>query len=315
MRTNLLRVVFVFTALLMAGTPVFGQGGQVRGTVLDVNGEPVAGATIVFEHTQGRHPRTEQQTSDDGSFIQIGLRSGDYTVTASKDRVGEESANVAVIQGGRGRDLTFHLSPITGLSAADAEQLLLLQAAFNAGVVAQEAGDYDTAVAKFTETTTISPACTDCFVNLGHALVDTKEYTDAEAAFTKATELDDQSSDAFSGLALVYNAQKKYDLAQEAGAKATALSSIGGGGGSGQALYNQGVILWNAGSFAEAKEQFEAAIKADSTMPDAFYQLGMANLNLGLLPAAVEAFEGYLELAPDGPKAVEVQAAVNALKQ
>ena len=130
-----------------------------------------------------------------------------------------------------------------------------------------------------------------------------------------ATNLDDQSSDAYAGLALVYNAQKKYDLAQEAGAKATSLSSVGGGGGSGQALYNQGVILWNAGSFAEAKEQFEAAIKADGTIPDAFYQLGMANLNLGMIPAAVEAFEGYLELAPDGPKAAEVQAAVNALKQ
>ena len=315
MRTNLLRAVFVFTALLMAGTPVFGQGGQVRGTVLDVNGEPVADATIVFEHNQGRHPRTENQTGDDGTFIQIGLRSGDYTVTASKERVGSESANVAVIQGGRGRELTFHLSPITGLSAADAEQLLLLQAAFNAGVVAQEAGDYDTAVAKFTETTTISPDCTDCFVNLGHALVDTEKYADAETAFMTATSLDDQSSDAFAGLALVYNAQKKYDLAQEAGAKATSLSSVGGGGGSGQALYNQGVILWNAGSFAEAKEQFEAAIKADGTIADAFYQLGMANLNLGMIPAAVEAFEGYLELAPDGPKAAEVQAAVNALKQ
>ena len=315
MRTNLLRAVFVFTALLMAGTPVFGQGGQVRGTVLDVNGEPVADATIVFEHTQGRHPRTENKTGDDGSFIQIGLRSGDYTVTASKDGVGSESATVAVIQGGRGRDLTFHLSPISGLSAGDAEQLLALQAAFNAAVIANNAGDYVTAAAKFSETTTISPDCTDCFINLGHALVDTENYGDAEVAFIKATELDDQSGDAFAGLALLYNAQKKYALAQEASAKATALSSVDGGGGSGQAMYNQGVILWNAGSFAEAKEQFEAAIKVDSTIPDAFYQLGMANLNLGLLPAAVEAFEDYLELAPDGPKAAEVQAAVNALKQ
>ena len=34
-----------------------------------------------------------------------------------------------------------------------------------------------------------------------------------------------------------------------------------------------------------------------------------------MIPAAVEAFEGYLELDPDGPKAAEVQAAVNALKQ
>ena len=313
MRTYLFRGVFALAAILLACGPALAQGGLIKGKVLDPQGEPVDKAKVEIVSEDGR---TYETTTDrKGEFVQIGLRSGSYDVTASKEKIGAEKRRASVRQGGSGTNMEFNLSPVSGLTAADQKKLVELQAAFNAGIEATRAGSHDVAVHKFAEATTISPDCGDCYINLGHAHVQKDEYDQAEAAYRRATELDANSAEAYSGLALVYNAQQKFDLAKEAGAKASALMPTGGGGGGAEAHYNHGVILWNSGEFKEAKAEFEAAVAADAAMADAHYQLAMANLNLGLIPDAVKAFEGYLAAAPDGPKAAEVKAAIGALKQ
>ena len=314
MRKHLFRAVLVLAVVLAVSASAFAQGGMIKGKVLDPKGQPVPDAKVsMVADADGR--KFETNTDKKGEFIQIGLRSGAYKVTATKDKIGTQTLNATVRQGGGGANLEFSLSPISGLTAADQQKLIALQAAFQAGTEASKSNNHDVAIAKFTEATTISADCVDCYINLGHAHVGKQQYNEAEAAFKKATELQPTSSDAFAGLAMVYNAQKKYDLAQAAGAKASELAPAGGGGGGAEAAFNQGVILWNSGKFAEAKTQFEAAVKANPGMADAHYQLAMANLNLGQIPAAVEAFEGYLKAAPDGPKAAEVKAAVAALKK
>jgi tetratricopeptide (TPR) repeat protein len=116
----------------------------------------------------------------------------------------------------------------------------------------------------------------------------------------------------------VYNAQKKFDDALAMNQKATELSGStagAGGGGSAESIYNQGVVLFNAGKYADAKVQFENATKADATNANAFYQLGMTNLNLGQIPEAVSALETFLKLAPNDPKAAQVQGSLPALQQ
>jgi Flp pilus assembly protein TadD len=75
------------------------------------------------------------------------------------------------------------------------------------------------------------------------------------------------------------------------------------------------VVLFNAGKYAEAKTQFDNATKADPNNANAFYQLGMTNLNLGQIPEAVSALETFLKLAPNDPKAAQVQQSLPALQQ
>jgi tetratricopeptide (TPR) repeat protein len=290
---------------------------MMKGKVLDPQGKPVPDAQITIASADPGDSRKYNTTTDKrGEFVQIGLRSGAYTVTATKDKVGSQTLKANVRQGNAGAaNLEFNLSPTSALSAADATKLKTLQASMQAGMDAANAGDHATAAAKFSEAIAAVPDCKDCHVNLGYAYEKQKKYPEAEAAFKKAIELDANMAEAYSGLASIYNAQKRYEEATAMGAKAMALAPAAGGGGGAEAAYNQGVILWNGGKYAEAKEQFEAAVKANPQMADAYYQLGMANLNLGQIPAAVEAFEGYLKVAPDGPKAAEVKAAVGALKK
>jgi tetratricopeptide (TPR) repeat protein len=311
MRTHLIRGVMALAVLLtVSAVPALAQS-VMRGKVVDGQGKPVPDAVVLFEATDANR-RTQTKTDRNGDFLQVGLSSGAYKVTASKDGVGTQTLQANVRQG-QNNPLNFTISAATGASAADKEAAAALQAAAGAAMEAMKAGRHDEAIAKFNEVIAKLPTCSDCYYNIGQAYMAKQDPTQAEAAYKKAIELKPDSVEAYTGLAGLYNSQKKFDLASEASAKAAQLGGGAGGGGA-EASYNQGVILFNSGKFAEAKTQFEAATKADPNMAMAQYQLGMTALNLGQIPEAISALEAYLKVDPDGPRAAEVKAALPALQ-
>ena len=311
MRTHLIRGVMALAVLLtVSAAPALAQS-VMRGKVVDGTGKPVPDAVVLFEATDANR-RTQTKTDKNGDFLQVGLSSGSYKVTASKDGVGTQTLQANVRQG-QNNPLNFTISAATGASAADKEAAAALQAAAGAAMEAMKAGRHDEAIAKFNEVIAKLPTCSDCYYNIGQAYMAKQDPTQAEAAYKKAIELKPDSVEAYTGLAGLYNSQKKFDLAAEASAKAAQLGGGAAGGGA-EAAYNQGVILFNSGKFAEAKTQFEAATKADPNMAMAQYQLGMTALNLGQIPEAISALEAYLKVDPNGPRAAEVKAALPALQ-
>ena len=311
MRTHLIRGVMALAVLLtVSAAPALAQS-VMRGKVVDGTGKPVPDAVVLFEATDANR-RTQTKTDKNGDFLQVGLSSGSYKVTASKDGVGTQTLQANVRQG-QNNPLNFTISAATGGSAADKEAAAALQAAAGAAMEAMKAGRHDEAIAKFNEVIAKLPTCSDCYYNIGQAYMAKQDPTQAEAAYKKAIELKPDSVEAYTGLAGLYNSQKKFDLAAEASAKAAQLGGGAAGGGA-EAAYNQGVILFNSGKFAEAKTQFEAATKADPNMGMAQYQLGMTALNLGQIPEAISALEAYLKVDPNGPRAAEVKAALPALQ-
>jgi len=313
MRTHLFRGAMALAVLLtVSAVPALAQS-VVRGKVVDAQGKAVADATVLFEATDANR-KTQTKTDKNGDFLQVGLSSGSYKVTASKDGVGSQTLNSNVRQGPN-NPLSFTLTASSNLSNADKEAAVALQTAAAAAMEAMKAGRHDEAIAKFNEVIAKMPTCADCYYNLGTVYVAKQDLPQAEAAFKKMVELKPDAAEGYTGLAGVYNAQKKFDLAAEASSKAQQLSGgAAGGGGGAEASYNQGVILFNSGKFAEAKTQFDAATKADPNMGMAHYQLGMTALNLGQIPEAVAALESYLKVEPNGPKAAEVKAALPALQ-
>lgn len=313
MRTHLFRGVVALAVLLtVSAVPALAQS-VVRGKVVDAQGKPVQDATVLFEATDANR-KTQTKTDKNGEFLQVGLSSGAYKVTASKDGVGSQTLNSNVRQGPN-NPMSFTLSAASGLSNAEKEAAVAAQAAAAAAMEAMKAGRHDEAIAKFNEVLAKMPTCADCYYNIGTAYVAKQDLPNAEAAFKKMVELKPDAAEGYTGLAGVYNAQKKFDLAAEASSKAAQLSGgAAGGGGGAEASYNQGVILFNSGKFAEAKTQFEAATKADPNMAMAQYQLGMTSLNLGQIPEAINALEAYLKIEPNGAKAAEVKAALPALQ-
>lgn len=311
MRTHLIRGCLALAVVFVMAGPAAAQS-VIRGRVVDQGGKPVDGAVVTIEATESNR-KAQVKTNRNGEYMQIGLPSGRYNVTATKDNL--KQAQQATISQGNPTELNFQLSPTSGLTPEQVKQNQETQALATQAIDAMRAGRDEEAIKLFNDLVVKVPTCSDCYYNLGVAYSKRQQFGEAEASFRKATELAPNSADAYTGLANVYNAQKKFDLAQQASAKAAELAGSVGGGGSAEALYNQGVILWNAGKFAEAKEQFEKAVQADPKLAMAYYQLGMANLNLGQIPGARQAFEGYLKADPNGPKSAEVQTFLKQLPQ
>src|SRR5688572_2119955 len=321
MRTLLICGVLALTVLLAGAVARALAQSVVRGKVVDAQGKPAPDAVVLFE-AEGVNRKTQTKTDRNGNFLQVGLQSGQYKVTASKDGVGAQTLPTRVSQG-QNPPVNFTIAPAAaaggggGLAAADKEAAMKLQAMAAQGLDHMKAGRNDEAIAAFTDLTTKVPTCADCYYNLALAYTNKKDYPQAETAYKKVVELKPDSADAYTGLANIYNAQKKFDLAAEASANAAKYSggaAGAAGGGSAEAIYNQGVILFNAQKFPEAKAQFESAVKTDPNMAMAHYQLGMTALNLGDFNLAVSSLESYLKIDPNGPKAAEVKASLPALQ-
>ncbi len=313
------------TAALAIALPAAAQmSGMVKGTVKDEKGNPVDGAKITIDFEGGVTNHKETKTNKKGEFVQIGLQSGPFKVTAEKEGVGVQVLTAQVRLGGAA-ELNFVLSKKSAAGAGPTKEELAknaeLRKAFEEGVAASKAGNLDDAIVKFAHAAELSTSCSDCYYNLGYAYSQKKDFEKAEAAYKKAIDLKADYAEAYNGLANIYNSQRKFEEAAAASAKAAELSAGAGasggagGGASANALYNQGVILWNGGKIPEAKKQFEAAIKADPNHAESHYQLGMALLNEGALQQAVPEFETYLKLAPEGPNAATAKAMVAQLKK
>ena len=211
MRTHLFRGAMALAVLLtVSAVPALAQS-VVRGKVVDAQGKAVADATVLFEATDANR-KTQTKTDKNGDFLQVGLSSGSYKVTASKDGVGSQTLNSNVRQGPN-NPLSFTLTTSSNLSNADKEAAVALQAAAAAAMEAMKAGRHDEAIAKFNEVIAKMPTCADCHYNLGTVYVAKQDLPQAEAAFKKMVELKPDAAEGYTGLAGVYNAQKKFDLA------------------------------------------------------------------------------------------------------
>jgi tetratricopeptide (TPR) repeat protein len=306
---------FALVSLVVLGfaLPAAAQG-MITGTVVDAQGNPVADAKITIEQTDGVTRKFETKSDKKGSFIQIGLQSASFKVTAEA-KAGTATATARVSQRGPS-NVKLVIGGGSGNDPAVAAKTAELRKAFDEGVALSREGKYDDSVAAFNRAVALNPKCPDCFYNIGFAYAQKKDYAQSEENYKKALEVKPDYAEAYNGLANIYNAQRKFDLAAEASSKASQLSAAAPGalqGGNADALYNEGVILWNGGKIPDAKAKFQAAIAANPNHAESHYQLGMALVNEGKLQDAGAEFNTYLKLSPEGPNAATAKALVAQL--
>jgi tetratricopeptide (TPR) repeat protein len=305
--------------LALVAMPADAQTGQVKGKVVDAKNQPIEGAAVVIEATDGMGRKFTVKTNKRGEYVQIGLPPGQYKITATKDalsqsfqqRIGLDQAevNFSLTPGGAGGDMSADER-----KKAEA-RIAAVKSAFDMGVKLSNEGKYDDAIAKFTEVLASAPKCIECLTNIASVQVQKKDYESAEGTYKKALELNPSSAEAYNGLANLYNAQKKFDQAAEASAMAAKLGAAAPGGASASTVFNQGVIAWNASKIADAKKSFEEAIRLDPKLADAHYWLGMANLNEDKMSDAAKAFEEYLKLDPSGKYAEQAKSILTQIKK
>lgn len=303
------RLIISFVAAAVVGAlaaPVSAQTGLVKGKVVGPDGKPVADAVVTIESMDGIARKLSTKTDKRGEFVQLGLQSGNYRVEATAAKVGSGASAVRV-RVGSSADVTITLSPVPpGTDPKVAE----LKVAFDEGVAASRAKDFDTAIARFKAALAVQPTCHECYYNIGYAYLQKNDEKQAEENWKKGLEQKADHPETLNALANLFNGQKRFEEAAAVSAKAAASTP----GGNADAIYNQGIILWNAGKIPEAKVKFEETVQASPTHADARFQLGMALLNEGKIPEAVASFEEYMKLAPTGQFAAQAKAMLAQLK-
>jgi tetratricopeptide (TPR) repeat protein len=317
---TLIRRITLAAAVAIAAlwaAPAAAQTGQVKGKVVDAKNQPIEGAAVTIEMTEGMTRKYEVKTNRRGEFIQIGLQPGVYKITAAKDGMSQSFPQKIGLDMA---EVNFTLKPGSAADLSDADRKKIeaknaaIRGAFDEGVKLGNEGKYDEAIVKFNEVIAQLPKCTECYANIGEFYSRKKDFEQAEASFKKALEINPSFAPAYSGLATLYNQQKKFAEAREMSALAEKHTTAAGGSMSPEALLNQGVIAWNSNNFADAQAKFEAAVKARPDYADAHFMLGKVYINLGKLAEAATEFETYLKLAPNGPNAKEAQTNFDALK-
>ncbi len=317
-RTLSLRRLTACVALLAAialGVPAFAQStGMVKGKVVDAANQPVEDAKVTIEFADGMNRKYEVKSNKKGEFIQIGLQPGNYKIVAAKEGVGTQGFDVRV-RLGTPLEVNFVLSPAGPGGAPMSKEDVEFRKVFQEGVTALNANDFDTALAKFQETTTTRADCFQCYLGVGEAYRGKNDFTNAETNFRKAAELKPDAPEPYRALRDMYNAMKKFD---EAAAMAEEANKRGGatpaGGGSAADLYNQAATFWNAGKFNEAKQALDQALTLDANHADSHFLMGKVLVNQGQLPEALNHLEQYLQFAPNGANAAEAKTLVDALK-
>ena len=289
--------------------------GTVRGIVTDRNGQPVPGATVSLDALAAGE-RVETSTNDTGHFQHTGLTPGQYSATADKDVLGGQVFRVLVHPGGS-VDIRFVLkpghTPAPWLGVRPGSQARA--AAFEAGVRASRAGDFEDAIAQFEAVLQLMPSCVACHFNIGVSYDRLDRFGDAEAAFRDALRIRSDYAAAYYGLADIYSRQNRTEAAVAARGEANriAVSSLAAGRARAQDTLNRGIAFWRSDNVEDAVRQFREALETDVTLVESYYWLGLAYEDGGDRDAATQAFFRYLGAAPSGVHADEARRRLAAI--
>jgi tetratricopeptide (TPR) repeat protein len=323
--------------------------GSVKGVCKDLDGTPLVQAEVEWTSTDTGH-KYELKTNKKGEYFSLGISPGKYNVVLRKD--GKEIFHINGITVGLDEvpldiDLKKEqstaaqsqgLTPEQAKARAEAAAKVAnenktvgtLNEKLKAARAAEDAKDYDTAIATLNEANQMDATRDPIWYELANAYLNSaakqtdpaekqKRYEMAAADYQKAidlraaSELAQKDPDNNKKLAAYYNnmaqAYAKSNKIDDAVADYTKAAQIDPAGAASY-YFNIGAVYTNMGKADDAIAAFDKAIAADPAKAAAYYWKGInliAKETIGKDGKAVapdgtaQAFQKYLELDPSGP--------------
>jgi len=290
----------VVAALLVV--PAYAQQGSVTGKVLDKEGKPFVGAVISIDR-KGIAGHFEVKTDNKGSYFHAGLPTGQYKISVMVNGAPVTFVDSVRVTFGGTTPVDFDLSKVTAPAGVSKEEQEKLDAekkaaeetksAFNNGLAALQAKQYDEASRLLKEAADKDPTQHVIFANLGEALSGARKYEDAVAAYKKAIELKPDEFGYYNNLGIAYGNSGKIDEAKDALQKASEINPAQAP----QAYFNLGAILSNKGRTKDAAEAFKKAIELKPDMSQAYLQLGISYFgNPATMQEAVPVLQKFIAM-------------------
>jgi tetratricopeptide (TPR) repeat protein len=356
---------FLAAGVLLTVAASFGQTSSIEGDAIGPDGKPLVGVKcVVIDRKDIKGHYGPVKTDKKGHYFHAGLPLGQYKVSLMDDS-GKVLDSVDNVKTRLGDPIVINLDAHKNVArqqqmqkAAEAGQLTKEQArdmtpeqraeiekqmesrkkelsknkelmdAYNAGMTALQAKQFDQAVASLTKASEIDPKQTAVWSYLAEAnvgLAKTKSGAEHDAAlakgleaYQKALELKPDDAAAHNNYALALAQAKKIPESQAELNKAAQLDPTKAG----QYFYNLGAVLVNTGQAEPACDAFKKALDTDPNYAEAQYQWGnclfakaqvSADGKVSPVPGTAEAFQKYLELAPTGPNAESAKGMLTAM--
>lgn len=276
-------------ALVISALPAAAQTGRIGGTVKDTNGQPIKGATVTAENPSASPSSFTATTDDRGRYSMIGLRAGQWKLTASGPGFAPSSGNVTVRTiGGAMPPVDFALAPgaagpAGALAGVDTKEL---QAELAKAEAMVNAKDYAGAISTYEAMVAKVPALTSLYLQIGSLHRAQKQYDQAIEAYKKVPADDAKSGEAKSEIGLTY--MEKGDLAT---AETTLREAAQSTSATRETFYALGEVLFNSGKAPESEEFYRRAAEMDASWSKPKLKLAFVALNKGDNAAALKALE------------------------
>jgi tetratricopeptide (TPR) repeat protein len=171
---------------------------------------------------------------------------------------------------------------------------------YNEGGEAFQAGDHDTALAKFQRAAELDATLVDAHHAIATLELAKGNHEASAMAAEKALAMGSEDVRTLRVLYDAYDALGRIDELTEIAPRLAAVDPEFGGA----KLLEQAAALWNGGQAEKAVTLSRLALAIDSSLAKAHYFLGLDHLSKGNNAEARTALETFIRLAPDDPDAV-----------
>ena len=274
------------------------QRMAVVGVVTSLEEEPIPAARVTVVDPSSGEAVDSAESGDDGRFeIEWRGEPGTYRVRFEAEGY-RALENEAEIPGGGRTELTARLVSESQAGRQEAAE------AYNAAVVAAQAGNTDSALAKLDEAIAADPDLVESYIARAQILLEAGRTEEAARQAEDYLELRPEDENA---RRLAYEAYRR--LGDEAGmarqeeflAQTDAASSLAAD------VYNQGVAAYRAGDPEKALEKFAHALELDPSVQEARLATASIRFEEKRYAEAIEALDALLERDPAHLKALETR--------
>lgn len=323
--SSLVRCLFVAGAVLLCvgmarqvEAQVATGKGRLSGIVMQEDGTPIAGATVVLVY-----PATgdswEITTGQDGRWIKGNMGRGSWNIDITAPGYVPSTLSVRVSEINRSKPIPTYLEAGAAAPAPGEGGGTLfggeLGKRIKAGNELYSGRDFQGALTVFEALINEYGARDDpnrnlylIHINAGNAAFELNDYGKAREHFQAALAGDSTNTDARMGMAKVFMMQRDLDSAL-AQLEEIDLSTIRDP----IVFYNIGSLLFDQGQSAQAQQYYELAIARDAGFADAYLQLALSLIQQGKMADAKLHLQKVIELDPESQNAADAQDFLNTI--
>ena len=313
MRESLKLSLATLLVVLLGALPAMAQTGRVGGVVKDDKGQPLKGATVVADNPAASPPSFTATTDDKGRFSIIGLRAGNWKLTASAPGFQPSVGQVPI------RTIGAPNPPVEFVLAAGAPgaagalagvNTKELQADLAAADAKMTASDFDGAIAAYQAMLVKVPALTMLHMQIGRAYRLKKDYNGALEEYKKLLAIEPTNEKAKIEIGMTN--LEKGDLAAAEISLIEASQNMSAGR---EVFYNLGEVKFAKGETDAAMVAYQRAIDIDANWAKPYFKLGLSKLQKADMPGAIQMMEKVIAVEPNSTEAAQAKALIEQLKK